>query len=92
MTEINTSLFFDPHQSHSSSRSRKIYILLNSKNKMKQLSIVFNTRELFIEFKDSWALTLVGPIRENLVLDPQAGQHLDNLFIFNFQGYQTPIN
>ena len=39
---------------------------------------IFNTKELFRELKNLWALTLVGPTKENLVLDPLAVQHLNN--------------
>ena len=41
--------------------------------------------------KDLQALTLVGPTRENPVLDPLAVQHLDNLlYIWKVSGNQNP--
>ena len=50
-------------------------------NKINQVFFTYNTRELFSEQNrlriDLRALTLVGPAKEILVLDPPAVQHLD---------------
>ena len=47
-------------------------------DQIKQVFFIFNTWELLSEHKLLKALTLVGPTRENLKLDPFAVLHLDN--------------
>ena len=46
--------------------------------KINQVFFIFNTREISVNKKDLWALTLVGLNWGNPVLDPLAVQHLDN--------------
>ena len=54
-------------------------------NKLKQVFFISTLREHSVNRKDLRALTLVGPPRDNLELEPLAVLHLDNgLYIPNF--------
>ena len=52
-------------------------------NKINQVFFIFNTRYISVKSKDFHASTLVGPTRENLVLESLSVQHLDNLLYIN---------
>ena len=47
-------------------------------NKIQQVFFISTSREPSVNRKDLRALTLVGPTRDNLVIDPLAVLHLDN--------------
>ena len=56
-------------------------------NKINQVFFIFNTRYISVNRKDFRASTLVGPTRDNLVLEYLSVQHLDKL-LYNYFRYR----
>ena len=52
--------------------------LLKCDKKINQMFFISTLREPSVNRKDSWALTLVGPRKDNPEPDPLAVLHLDN--------------